>query len=534
MRDIHFPGRSVVYGTKGVAATSQPLATQAALQMLREGGNAVDAAIAASAMLCVVEPFSTGIGGDCFAILAKGGSGDFIGLNGSGRAPAGLSLDALQAQGIGKLEHSSPHAVTVPGAIEAWGRLMEDHGRLGLEQVLQPAIEAAEAGYAVTPVIARSWHGLLPKLEVSNGAQRHFTIDGRAPQWGEKFAVPALAKTLQAVAGRGVEGFYEGPVAEDMVSYLASLGGFHTLEDFKNVRSDYVDLVSTDYGDVDVCEIPPNGQGITALIMLNILSHFDVGSMDPNGAERIHLQVEAQRLAFELRDAFVADPAFAEVPVEALLSKETASRLAARIDPARALVDVHEAPRDLKRDTVYLSVIDQDLNVCSFINSLYYGFGGGLTAPQSAVVFQNRGLGFSMTADHPNVVAGGKRPKHTIIPGMLRQRGGSHAGKALGAFGVMGGDYQPMGHTQVVLHMQSLGMDPQEALDAPRYFYEEGELRVENGIPDETISALRAMGHAVTRASGPFGGGQIAVIDWDHGTLLAASEPRKDGYAGAL
>ncbi|TNE36046.1 MAG: gamma-glutamyltransferase family protein [Alphaproteobacteria bacterium] len=534
MRDIQLPGRSVVYGTKGVAATSQPLATQAALKILQEGGNAVDAAIAASAMLCVVEPFSTGIGGDCFAILSKGGSGNFIGLNGSGRAPAGLNLEALQAQGICEIDHSSPHAVTVPGAIDAWARLMADHGRLGLDHVLQSAIEAAENGYAVTPVIARSWQGLVPKLDASEGARRHFTLEGRAPAAGERFAVPALGRTLRAVAKEGARGFYEGAVGEDMVSYLSGLGGFHTLEDFKQVRCDYVDLVSTDYGAVDVCEIPPNGQGITALIMLNILSHFDIAAMAPNGAERIHVQVEAQRLAFELRDRFVADPNFAEVPVEALLSKQTAARLAARIDPKRALDDVRGAPRDLDRDTVYLSVIDEDLNVCSFINSLYYGFGGGLAAPNSAVMFQNRGLGFSMTPGHPNVVAGGKRPKHTIIPGMLRQRGGAFDGKALGAFGVMGGDYQPMGHTQVVLDMQALGMDAQEALDAPRYFFEGGVLSVETGVGEDVVEALRAKGHCVERAPGPFGGGQIALIDWQRGSLLAASEPRKDGLAGAL
>lgn len=383
-----------MHGTKGVAATSQPLATQAALQMMREGGNAVDAAIAASAMLCVVEPFSTGIGGDCFAILSKGGSGDLIGLNGSGRSPLAISLDALHDKGITEIGIESVHAVTIPGAVEAWDRLMEAHGSLGLEQVFQPAIQAAEEGYAVTPVVAHSWNGLSERLKASEGAQTHFTLNGRTPLVGERFLTPALGQTLRAIAKSGAKGFYEGSVAEDMVSYLSSLGGFQTAEDFSATRSDYVTPIEVRYKNVDVCEIPPNGQGITALIMLNVLSCFDLGNLDPHGPERHHLQIEAQRLTYELRDAYVADPSFGSIPIEEMTSMATAKALAARIDRATALEDVSDAPMDLERDTIYLSIIDRDLNVVSFINSLYYGFGGGLVAPKTAVAFQNRGLGF--------------------------------------------------------------------------------------------------------------------------------------------
>lgn len=534
MRNIHLGGRSAVHGLGGVAATSHPLATEAALHILRMGGNAVDAAIAASAVLCVVEPMSTGIGGDCFVLYAAKGSGDVIGLNGSGRAPQGLSIDWLRGAGIDEISNQSAHAVTIPGAIDAWDRLMSDHGSLGLEAVLQPAIGHAEHGFAVSPVVSALWDYLNEHISACPGGRQHLTVNGRAPRKGEIFRQPALAATLKRVAREGRAGFYEGPVAEDMVAFLRSQGGRHTMEDFAKTRSDYVTPIATSYQDMSVQEIPPNGQGITALIMLNILSYFDLKGLDPFGAERIHLEMQAQRLAFELRDTYVADPGFTEVPVEAMLSMETAARLAKRIDPSSAMGDVQGAATDLKRDTIYLSVIDRDLNAVSFINSLYYGFGSGLVAPGSAVTFQNRGLGFSLDPSHANKLEGGKRPKHTIIPGMLVHGNGPYQGKAAGPFGVMGGDYQPVGHTHVVTNLADFGMDPQQALDCPRTFYEDGKLLVEDGVSEEVRAALRAKGHVVEGTLMPFGGGQIAQIDWQHGTLVAGSEPRKDGCAGAI
>jgi gamma-glutamyltranspeptidase/glutathione hydrolase len=534
MRNIHLGGRSAVYGQNGVAATSHPLATSAALDILKRGGNAVDAAIAASAVLCVVEPFSTGIGGDCFVIFAPKGSGELIGLNGSGRAPRGLSLDQLKEAGIEELSNQSVHSVTIPGAVDAWSRLMADHGKLGLEAALQPAISYAEDGFAVTPIIGAGWNMLLDHISTCPNGRKHLTLAGRAPQVGEIFRQPTLAKTLRQIAAQGRSGFYEGWVAEDMVQFLSAQGGAHTVDDFAETSADYVQPIATPYQDLAVHEIPPNGQGITALIMLNILSHFDLGHLDPIGAERIHLEMEAQRLAFELRDTFVSDQDFGEVPIEAMLSMETAERLAARIDPKEAMKDVATATSDLKRDTIYLSVIDRDLNAVSFINSLYYGFGSGLVSPETAVTFQNRGLGFSLDPSHLNRLQGGKRPKHTIIPGMLVHGSGPHTGKAIGPFGVMGGDYQPVGHTHVVTNLCDFGMDPQQSLDCPRSFFDDGTLMIEDGISDETCQALIDKGHKVERCLVPFGGGQIAQIDWQHGTLVAGSEPRKDGCAGAI
>jgi gamma-glutamyltranspeptidase/glutathione hydrolase len=534
MRNIHLAGRSVVYGTNGVAATSHPLATEAALQIMRDGGNAVDAAIAASAVLSVVEPMSTGIGGDCFALLSKNGDGEVIGLNGSGRSPKDISLAALKARGVTTIGTESVHSVTIPGAIEAWARLSQDHGALGLEASLRPAIACAEDGFAVSPVVALYWQGLSDKLQASPGAQKFYTVEGRVPEVGARFYSPTIGTTLRAIAKQGAAGFYQGPIAEDMTGYLQSLGGFHTLEDFKKTKSDYVDPIHVTYRGVDVCEIPPNGQGITALIMLNILSCFELAGLDPRGSERMHLEIEAQRLAFELRDAYVADMSFGSVPVDEMTSMETAKRLAARIDGKRAMTDVSDAPMDIKRDTIYLSVIDRDLNTVSFINSLYRGFGSGLVSPETSVTFQNRGLGFSLEPGHPNCLDGGKRPLHTIIPGFLREGSGAYKGKTRGAFGVMGGDYQPVGHTHVVTNMIDFGMDPQEALDSPRAFYDDGTLYVEAGFDEQVVKELTLKGHSVQPSSMPYGGGQIALIDWKNGSLLAGSEPRKDGYAGAI
>lgn len=535
MRDIHTPGRSTVHGAHGAIATSQPLATVAGLEILKKGGNAIDAAVAASAVLCVVEPMSTGIGGDCFVLYAPGsmkkGAGEVVGLNGSGRAPKALTAESLLGDGIHSIGRNDVHAVTIPGAIDAWARLVEDHGTMSLADILGPAIRYAEEGFVVSPVVGLMWNALASHIGRRPEGVRHLLNEGKAPRVGEIFKSPALGHTLRQVALKGRAGFYEGAVAQDMVSFLSSLGGKHTMEDFAATEASYVTPIRTSYGPWDVLEIPPNGQGITALIMLNILKSFDLEGLDPAGPQRIHLEMEAQRLAFEMRDAYVADPDFADVPIEALLSEATAARLAARISRDVAMKDVAGAAGDLEKDTVYLSVVDQDRNAVSFINSLYTGFGSGLVSPETAVTFQNRGAGFVVEPGHPNCIEGGKRPKHTIIPGMLVHRDGPHAGKAVGPFGVMGGDYQAIGHTHAITNLVDFGMDAQEALDCSRTFYQDGKLQVENTISPETRMALIAMGHTVDDTLMPFGGGQIILIDWEKGTLSAASEPRKDGLA---
>lgn len=531
MRDIHFPGRSSVHGVNGVAASSHPLATQAAIDVLKAGGNAIDASVAASAVLCVVEPMSTGIGGDCFVLYAPKGQAEIIGLNGSGRAPAAISTETLRALELNEVPAESVHSITIPGAIDAWCRLLEAQGSMEIGRLLEPAIGYAQEGFAISPVVSVYWRALLDKISKTAGGLEHWTQGGRAPREGEIFRTPGFAETLRTIAAKGRDGFYGGAVAQDMVACLNEWGGVHTLEDFAATACDFVTPIATTYGDVALHEIPPNGQGITALIMLNILSHFDLKSLDPMGAERIHLEMEAQRLAFQLRDSYVADMNFAEVPVTDMLAAGTAERLAARIDPTQAMKDVSNAHTDLARDTIYLNVIDRDCNAVSFINSVYMGFGSGFVSSGSGVTFQNRGAGFVVDPDHPNSIAGGKRPKHTIIPGMLTHEGGAHKGKVFGPMGVMGGDYQAIGHTHVVTNLVDYGMDPQEALDAPRTFYEEGRILVEKTVPEAVREELGALGHQVEEAFAPFGGGQVALINWDEGSFSAGSEPRKDGCA---
>ncbi len=526
MRDIHFPGRSTVHSINGMCATSHPLAAETAIATLRAGGNAVDAAVAASAVLCVVEPYSTGIGGDCFVLLSKKGGGDVIGLNGSGRAPKAAHVDWYLERGIKEIGLSSIHSVTIPGAIDAWERLLADHGTMELGRVLEPAIGFAEQGFPVSPRIAGDWGLLARRIEKDEGARRHYLIDGRAPRTGEVFKSPALARTLRLIAAKGRKGFYEGPVAEDMVATLNAHGGLHTLDDFAATKANYVEPVRTRYRGRDILEIPPNGQGITALLMLNILERFGLSGLDPNGAERHHLEAEASRLAFEVRDRYVADPDFRAVPVEHMLSAGLADELASRIDPDRALADVKAAAGPVYRDTVYISVVDRDRNAVSFINSLYFGFGAAVVAPECAVTFQNRGAGFTIDPKHPNRIEGGKRPLHTIIPGMMLE-----GGRATMPFGVMGGAYQPVGHAHLVTNLVDFGMDVQTAIDNPRSFHVAGRIEVERGVGPTAREGLASLGHEVADAFLPWGGGQAILIDWKEGGLVGGSDPRKDGAA---
>ena len=525
MRDLQLPGRSTAHSTNGMAATSHPLSTLAALDVLRRGGNAVDAAVTACAVQCVVEPMSTGIGGDCFALLAPGGGPEVIGFNGSGWAPGGLTAEHLLDQGISSIDIQSPHSVSVPGAIDAWDTLLRDHGTINLDQALQPAIGYAEDGWAVTPRVATDWARSVAKLSADPSSTAKYLANGQAPKAGEIWRLPELAETLRTIAREGRDGFYEGWVAEDIVAYLSSLGGCHALDDLAEMHGEYVAPISTDYRGYTMLQIPPNGQGITALMMLNILADFDLASMDPHGVERLHLETEASRMAYAARDRYVADQRQAEVPVEHMLSPAFADEMRAQISPERA-VTAPEATGPAYRDTIYLSVVDKDRNACSFINSLYMPFGSGLTAPRSGVVLQNRGAGFRVEPGHPNNVAPRKRPLHTIIPGMCMKDG-----KVAYAYGVMGGGYQPVGHAHVLTNMIDFGMDPQEALDSPRVFHITGRLDVERGLGEDIMAGLAALGHEVGRPEMPWGGGQIIAVDWQNGTLTGGSDPRKDGCA---
>ncbi len=526
MRDFQLPGRSPVHALNAMAATSQPAATLAAIEILRAGGNAMDAAVAAAAALAVVEPGSTGIGGDCFVLYAPAASDEIIAYNGSGRAPAAAETAWFVERGLTRIDETSPHAVTVPGAVDAWDRLLADYGRKGLEAALQPAIALAEDGYVVHPRCAYDWAKATEKLRADEAAARLFLPGGRAPAAGEVHRQPALAATLRKIAAEGRTGFYTGPVAEDIVETLRARGGLHSLDDFATAQGEYVTPIRTTYRGLEIVECPPNGQGIVPLIMLNILEGFPLGEDAPLGALRLHLEVEAGRIAYADRDALVADPRMADVPVAEMLSAAHAAEARARIRPDRAMDDMPPPNFPAHVDTVYLCVVDPDGNAVSFINSVFHGFGSGIFAPRSGVMLQNRGAGFVVRPGHPNCIAPRKRPMHTIIPGMACE-----GGRAVMPFGVMGGQYQPFGHVHFITNVVDFGMDVQAALDCPRVFRYGAELEVERGVPEETRRALAARGHRIVRAADPLGGGQAIRIDHARGVLIGGSDPRKDGCA---
>jgi gamma-glutamyltranspeptidase/glutathione hydrolase len=497
--------------------------------VLRAGGNAMDAAVAACAVLCVIEPQSTGIGGDCFCLYAPAGAGKVVALNGSGRSPEAATIDWYEQAGISAIENTSAHAVTVPGALSAWETLLKTHGRKELDELLQPAIRFAADGWPVHPKVAWDWKRLESKLR-KNGAH-HFLPGGKVPEPGDIFEQPALAETLRAVARHGAKAFYEGCIASDMVKTLREKGGLHTEEDFAAGLevAGFVEPISLNWRGYDVYECPPNGQGIVALMILGMLGGMQTAPDGPLGTIRAHRHVEAGRLAYRDRDAFVADPSQVDVPVRKLLSPEYLGGLRALIRDDKAMPKMPLAGETLlppHRDTVYLCVVDRDGNACSFINSLFQGFGSGILAERSGVMLQNRGFGFRVERGHPNCIAPRKRPMHTIIPGMLMQDG-----QAVMPFGVMGGHYQPMGHSWFLTNFLEYGLDIQEAIDLPRLLPLGGKLQIERGIPPDVVDRLTRMGHDPELVERPHGGGQAIWIDRDRGCLVAGSEPRKDGLA---
>ncbi|MEB3229978.1 MAG: gamma-glutamyltransferase [Leptolyngbyaceae bacterium] len=529
MRDFHLPGRSPLYGTHGIAATSHPMATLTAIEVLKAGGNAVDAAIAASAVLCVVEPQATGIGGDCFCLYAPAGTGEVIALNGSGRAPAAAEVQWFLDQGMTEIDLHSAHSVTIPGAVDAWFRLVEDYGRTPFDTLLQPAIRYAETGYPVYPRVAYDWQRAKAALKTCEASSQVFLPNGQPPRPGDLHTQPDLANTLKVIAQQGRDGFYQGAIADAIVTYLQRLGGLHTLEDFATAEGEYVTPISTSYRGYEVLECPPSGQGITALILLNILSGFDLPALDPLGVERFHLLCEATRLAYLERDRYVADPAFASLPVEALLSEAHGQRLRRSIRGDRAMVDLPAPVFPTHPDTVYLCVVDDEGNAISFINSIFHAFGSALMAPHTGVILQNRGAGFQLDPTHFNCIAPRKRPLHTIIPGMLRNQ--ADPTRVVMPFGVMGGEFQPAGHAHLLTNMIDYGMDVQAALDFPRVFHSLNTCQVENGIPTSVAKGLASLGHKVQPIPAPHGGGQAIWINWESGVLMGGSDPRKDGCA---
>ena len=525
MRDFELPGRSVAYAQRGMAATSHPLATLTAVDVLRDGGNAVDAAVAAVAVQCVVDPLMTGIGGDCFVLYAPA-SGGVVALNGSGRAPAGLTVERLIGSGVTEIKGSSPHAVTVPGAIAGWQLLLDHHGTRGLDTLLQPAIRCAEDGFPITPRVAFDWRRYQSAVQICQGGRDYYLPGGKAPDESRLMRFPALARTLRRIAEGGARAFYEGELASRMVAALQSFGGVHTEADFAAASAELVDPIHSGYRDAVVYECPPNGQGIIVLLILNILERFDLKALGQDTAARLHLLAEAARLAFRDRDAALCDPAHAEVPVTRLLDKSYAKALAELIDPSRAMAELPPHLLEPHPDTVYLTVVDKDLNAVSFINSIYDGFGTGLVCPDTGVLFHSRGRAFHVDPSHPNVVAPGKRPMHTIIPG-LAFRGG----ELWCSFGVMGGHYQPVGQAHLLTRLLDDGLDPQAALDAPRLMPYPDDLQVEAGIGRAARLGLAERGHRLVDTGSPLGGGQAIIVDRRRGVLIGGSDPRKDGLA---
>ncbi|CTQ49540.1 gamma-glutamyltransferase family protein [Jannaschia donghaensis] len=522
MRDFHFPGRSPVLSTNGMCATSHPLGAKIAIDTLARGGNAVDAAIAGAVVLGLCEPQMTGLGGDAFVLLKPAGSEDVLALNGSGRAPAGASAQKLRAQGLKTVPETSPHAVTVPGAVDTFCTLSDAHGKLGIADTLAPVIAYFDDGVPVAPRVASDWALAADTLQGS--ARDLYLVDGKPPQVGHRLALPGQAEVLRRIAKDGRAGFYEGEVAADMVATLRAAGGVHTQEDFAFTASDWTDPISGLYKGVELVEHPPNGQGATAILMNNILAQFDIAGLDPMGAKRAHIEAEAAKLAYDARNRLLADPDHT-ARLAHMLDMETARRLAALINPKRAMAAAAPLTEAIHKDTIYITVVDRDRMAVSLIYSIFHSFGSGMASDKFGILMQNRGAGFTLDRWHPNEMGPGKRPMHTIIPGMLRKDG-----RVTMPFGVMGGAYQPNGHSRFLSNMVDFGMDAQTAIDAPRSFADGSVLNVERGYSDTVRAELYAMGHDVRTPDTAIGGAQAIRID-ESGYLEGASDPRKDGCA---
>ncbi|MBV8889827.1 MAG: gamma-glutamyltransferase [Alphaproteobacteria bacterium] len=524
MRDFNNPNRSAAMAANGMVATSAPRATVAGLDVLRSGGNAMDAAIAAVAMQGVVEPQSTGIGGDCFVLYSRQGAPP-VALNGSGRAPGKATVEWYSERQMRDIEVQTPHAVTVPGAVDAWCLLNREYGTRPLAELLEPAAKAAEEGYVVTPRVAYDWNRLQWKLHDPETAAL-FLPGGKPPAAGDTMRNPPLAATLRSIGRDGRAAFYDGPVMRDIVGRLNSLGGLHEAEDFDAQRAEWVEPIHASYRGYEVYECPPNGQGLAALMILRQLEGFALGDESFSEADRLHLLAEATKAAYRARDDAFADPAHAEIDVRGFLSDAWAenARRQIRLDATLPGNEWHGGT--LHADTVYLCAVDRDGNAVSFINSLFSGFGSGIVAPQSGVLLQNRGSAFRTIPGHPNAIGPGKRPMHTIIPGMLCQNG-----RAVMPFGVMGGQYQAAGHAHFLHRMLDRGMDPQQAADAPRSFAFRGKLQVEPTNPEPVIADLARRGHDIDLRKVPIGGCQAIWMDHDRGVLIGGSDPRKDGMA---
>ncbi|PKO07345.1 MAG: gamma-glutamyltransferase [Chloroflexi bacterium HGW-Chloroflexi-3] len=527
--------RSPVFGTNGMVASSQPLATAAGVDILRKGGNAASAAVAVAAALNVTEPTSTGIGGDVFILYYSQETSQVYALNGSGRAPFNLSLEKLENEGFQELPPYHPYTITVPGACDAWFTLNERFGNLQMDQILSPAIYLAENGYPVAPITSHFWQSAA-KRQLKTGLNGdQLLIEGSGPKPGQIFKNIGLARTFKRLAKNGKNEFYTGEIASAIVDVISTTGGCLSLKDLESHQSDWVEPISVDFRNTRIWECPPNGQGLAALIGLNILKQLDLDSAPKSSPLRYHFQIEAMHLAFSDAWAFISDPEFYSIPLQWLLSEDYARQRSKLINPARSNKEIHHGTPPSTSDTVYFCVVDQTGNACSFINSNYMGFGTGIVPSGFGFSLQNRGHNFSLLRGHPNQLEPHKRPYHTIIPAMATDPNGS---QLIGPFGVMGGFMQPQGHLQVACNLFLDQMDPQTALDLPRFCIlpesSSHEIALEEGIPIKTMSTLAEMGHVVKPVTGMnralFGRGQVILRDKE-GILAAGSDPRADGCA---
>lgn len=517
-------------GKHGMVAASQPLATLAGYKKLLKGGNAIDAAIAMVSVLSVVEPYSVGLGGDAFALIYLAREKRLVGMNASGRAPYRATVQCFKERGVQQIPERGILTVTVPGALHGWAQALERHGTLSLGEVFEDAIDHAENGFPVTQVIAGEWKEAEPLLLSSESSATTFLIDRKAPRPGQIFLNKDLARTYQKIVRDGIETFYGGEICDAIVKASDRYRGFLSRQDFKDHSTTWVEPVSTEYRGYTIFELPPNGQGITALEMLNILEGYDIGSLGQNSPEYLHLLIEAKKAAFGDRDRFITDPEFETIPVERFLSKDYARKIREKIDIRKASPPSSFSFNREASETVYVTCVDKERNAVSFISSIFMPFGSGIVVDGTGIVLQNRGKSFSLDPKHFNRLEPHKRPMHTIIPGMVFKDN-----QFLISFGVMGGDMQPQGHVQFLANLIDFGMNLQEAVDAPRVrHFKEREVYIEDGISEKTIAALSRKGHKILTdlpEVNQVGGGQAIYFDRDQNVLLGASDRRKDGCA---
>ena len=534
-----FASRSEVIAQHGMVAASQPLAAEVGIDILKKGGSAIDAAIAVNAALGLMEPSGSGIGGDLFAIVWDNRTGKLYGLNASGPAPAAISLAYFQGKGIKKMPETGPLPWTVPGCVAGWFALHGKFGRLPMRDILAPAIAYAEGGFPLSELIANYWQHSLRAFAAFENFQKLYAPQGKVPGKGDIFRNQELAASYRLIAGKGRDAFYRGELSRKIVAYSQRVGGFFSEQDFASFQPEWVEPMSVNYRGYDVWELPPNGQGLAVLQMLQMLSRFDLKAMGHNSAAYLHTLVEIKKIVYEDRARFYADPRFAAIDYAALLSPAYATRRLELFDPARASTSLPAGDPSLaKGDTVYLTVVDKDFNAVSLIQSNYVGFGSGMVPDGLGFCLQDRGALFNLQPGQPNSIAPGKRPFHTIIPGFV-----TRAGRPQFSFGVMGGDMQPQGHVQVLCNLIDFGMNLQEAGDAPRFHHvgssepdgsvmgDGGTLFLESGIAPEVVRDLINLGHKVSRSASEFGGYQGIWIDLERHVLIGASESRKDGCA---